>query len=234
MLMPELLKSKISLIQLSTENPAFRNSKIQMIQHIYLIRHGETEYNKEGRMQGGGINSSLSEKGQHQVKLLGKRFESENFHCDYIFSSPLSRAFETAKIATSHIGKEIITDDLLKEIDCGDYEGLLTSEIDPAILQKLREDPYYSYPGGENCEDVKKRAKLFLDKLNQLEKESVIIFSHGNFNRAFMSAVLDLSIEIAVKAIQHNTGLNYFHRIQSSFKLITWNDISHIKKISTW
>lgn len=185
-------------------------------------------------MQGGGIDSSLSEKGKYQVEMLGKRFKSCNFQCDYIFSSPLSRALETAKTATSHTGKDIITDDLLKEIDCGEFEGQLSRDIDPAILQKLRDDPFFKYPGGENCDDVKNRAKLFLEKLNDLEKESVMIFSHGNFNRAFMSAVLDLPIEIAVKTIQHNTGFNYFHKIQSSFKLITWNDISHFEKVTTW
>ncbi|MBE7413521.1 MAG: histidine phosphatase family protein [Leptospiraceae bacterium] len=205
-----------------------------MIQHIYLIRHGETDYNREGRIQGGGINSELSDKGRIQAEMLRKRLERESLQFDYIFSSPLNRAYETAKIAASDIKQDILTDDLLKEIDCGEYEGLLTKEIDPSILQKLREDPYYKYPGGENCEDVQKRAKQFLNKLNNLEKKSALIFSHGNFNRAFMSAILDLSIEIAVKTIQHNTGLNYFQKIQSSFKLITWNDISHIDDLATW
>ncbi len=203
-----------------------------MIRHIYLIRHGETEYNKESRMQGGGIDSSLSEKGRFQVNRLRDRLESENFQCDYIFSSPLMRAVETAKVATAHLNQEILIDELLKEIDCGEFEGRLTSDIDPNTIQRLREDPYFRYPGGENCEDVKKRAEAFLEKLKNFEKETAIIFSHGNFNRAFMSAILDVPVEIAVRTIQHNTGLNYFQKFQSSFKLITWNDISHFDKIS--
>ena len=88
---------------------------------IYLVRHAEAAGNKQRFFQGH-MDGKVSDKGHVQISLLAKRFE--NIKLDAVYSSPLSRAVETANGVNSGSGLEIITDERLMEINGGVFEGV--------------------------------------------------------------------------------------------------------------
>ncbi|MCB1194054.1 MAG: histidine phosphatase family protein [Leptospiraceae bacterium] len=202
-----------------------------MIKHIYLVRHGETIFNKQVKIQGSGMDSPLTSLGEEQAKKLLERFKTNNFNCDLVFSSPIGRALQTAGIITSYMEKNVIQDDLLKEINCGDVEGDFVSSIDPQKLEKLRTSPDEKYPGGECVEDVILRAKQFLEKLESYNDKSVLIISHGNFIRCFIAAATQMPSMLSMRIFIDNTSLSYLYYFYSYYRLITLNDISHLSPI---
>ena len=202
-----------------------------MIKHIYLIRHGETVFNSEGKIQGGGLDSPLTENGVNQAKLLSEYLKLNSFEVDLIFSSPIERALQTARIVTSHLGKEIHLDPSLKEINCGEYEGRLIESIEKEKLRKLRIDPFEKYPSGECLDDVKRRAETFIKKLKDRKEESVLIFSHGNFLRAFACAATGSSAGLAMRIYLENTGFSYLFKSGDFFRIFLWNSTSHISPL---
>ena len=199
-----------------------------MIKHLYLVRHGETIYNSEGRIQGGGLDSPLTKEGILQAEKLRDYLNSKSFQVDLIFSSPLERSLHTARIVSEVLEGEIVPDPLLKEINCGEMEGKFINSIDTEKLRRLRIDPLEKYPGGESVDDVRHRAENFLVKLYESESESAIIFSHGNFLRAFCSAATGLSSSLAMKIYLDNTGFSYLFRSGEYFRVSLWNSTSHL------
>ncbi len=202
-----------------------------MVKHIYLVRHGETVFNKQLKIQGSGLDSPLTSQGEEQAKKLSERLKLSNFNCDLIFSSPIGRALQTADMVTSYLDKEIIQDALLKEINCGEVEGALISSIEPQKLEKLRVSPSEKYPGGESVEDVIIRAKEFLGKLESYSDKSILIFSHGNFIRCFIAAATQMPSILSMRIFIDNTSLSYLYNFYPYFRLITLNDTSHLCNI---
>lgn len=200
-----------------------------MIKHVYLVRHGETIYNQEGRIQGGGLDSALTKNGEEQTYKLAEALKSSNFQVNHIFSSPLGRAVQTAKILNKFLNLEIYQDPILKEIDCGEYEGKLISTVDTEKLRRLRIDPLEKYPGGECVEEVRKRAEQFLKKLKELEGESVLIVSHGNFIRAFTAAATGLHTTVAMRIYLENTGFSYLFWSGEYYRIAQWNNTTHLQ-----
>lgn len=194
-----------------------------MITNIYLIRHGQTDYNKNGIMQGAGIDSSLNETGMEQAKRLSFAMQDEKLEFDVVFSSPLLRALQTAQITTSWQNQQILTDELLREIDCGDMEGRSFAEMDPDLLTGLRNDPYQKYPNGESSADVRKRGLEFMSKISKRNEKTILVFSHGNMIRALSSVIMDMPVEFTTRSVIGNCGINFFKRTDKYYRLIAWN-----------
>lgn len=210
---------------------------------FYLVRHGETVYNREGRMQGS-LDSSLLPESLTLSEKLGDRLSAAGLSFDQWFVSPQGRAVKTSEVIRSRfkspLPEETVTPEI-REIHCGAYEGLLRDSIDPEVLKGIMTDPAYSYPDGESLEDVAARGKVFFDDFmanyfarfgtNGIRSEKVfrvMVVSHGNFLRAFgcvltgMPAVLGLRLSLA------NLGLCVLARSDDRpFKIIQWNDTSH-------
>ncbi len=148
---------------------------------IYITRHGETEWNRQGRFQGG-LNSELTEKGLLGAELLSERIE--NIDLDFIIASPLKRAYQTAEIARGMKNVEIIKDAGLKEINLGEFEGMKYDEIKKSngdILKKIEEDPFTNcYPNGENLIEFYNRIeKAFINIIKQYKGKNILIVAHG-------------------------------------------------------
>ncbi len=154
---------------------------------LYLLRHGETEFNVEGRLQGQ-QDSPLTARGRAQARahgaLLGELIaEPDTWR---VVTSPLGRALDTARLACAELGlpeAAIETDARLKEIAYGEWEGLTYAEIevrnsdDWAARQR---DPWrYVVPGGESYEMVAARAGDFLNEA----RGNTIVVSHGGTGR---------------------------------------------------
>jgi probable phosphoglycerate mutase len=150
--------------------------------HLWLIRHGETEWSLSGAHTGS-TDIPLTEAGRKQAAVLGASLARHSF--SLVLSSPLSRALSTAQIA----GYEPQVDPDLSEWDYGAYEGRKTAEI--------RQDrPGWSLwrdgvPGGESIDDVAARARRVIAKAQQAPGD-VALFAHGHFLRILTSCWLEL------------------------------------------
>lgn len=161
---------------------------------IYLMRHGETEWNKEGRLQGQS-DILLNELGLELAEKTAVGLRDIRF--DAAFSSPLQRALATAETIVGDRKLPVVTDDRLKEIHFGANEGayFAAAKEDPRHpLHNFfcRPDRYCPTDGAETFEQARARAKDFLlDRIVPLETscESVLIVAHGAFNRGILNMV---------------------------------------------
>ncbi|NLK74230.1 MAG: histidine phosphatase family protein [Clostridiales bacterium] len=164
---------------------------------LYLIRHGETIWNKAGKIQGH-ADIALNENGRQIAMLTGKALE--DVHFDKIFSSPLVRAYETAKIIGASRNIDIIISEELKEIGFGEYEGAVFNEHindpqSPIYTFFKKPDSYIPSKGGESIEDLCLRAARFLEEvIMPLEKscERVMAVAHGAMIKALLTYIKKL------------------------------------------
>jgi uncharacterized phosphatase len=154
---------------MSNTNKGMTNERSSCM--IYVIRHGQTDLNKEGRLQGRrGL--PLNEEGVRQAENLKQQLAHISF--DYVFSSPQKRALQTAGIAT---GLSCITDLRLDVYDLGEADGLLKSEV--KMAGPLPDSSYYS--GVEAPEEFMKRIQHFMAELETLhgkENKNILISGH--------------------------------------------------------
>lgn len=138
---------------------------------IYIVRHGQTDWNVEGRYQGR-KDVELNSKGIDQAKQIGEKLSSIKF--DKVFSSPLKRTLKTAQIITN---KEIVIDDRLIERCNGSLEGKLKKEV----VEKIDfNDPNNDKYGIESIIDFRNRINKFLDDIIQnYKKENILIVTHA-------------------------------------------------------
>ncbi|SFS13276.1 histidine phosphatase family protein [Yoonia litorea] len=141
---------------------------------LYILRHGETFWNAENRMQGE-LDSPLTDKGELHAARQHEILRSRDLQGFHFYCSPQGRAFQTAAIALGGLAETIRTDDRLREIGVGDWSGRLRDELpmpkgpNPLMAQ------YEMAPNGEGFAAVKRRVKAFLD---DLPGPSVIV-THG-------------------------------------------------------
>ncbi|WP_028022659.1 histidine phosphatase family protein [Enterovibrio calviensis] len=168
-----------------------------MSSRIFVLRHGETEFNAEKKLQGH-CNSPLTEKGTAQAQSVGAVLKAylQGSHVS-VYSSSLGRALQTAHIVCEEIGypsSEIIEEPRLKEFSLGDWEQRsipsLVSE-NPYLLEKS--DWYLSAPNAETYDDVKARLNAWLSELP--EGEDVVVVSHGLTGIVLRGVLLGLTYE---------------------------------------
>ena len=180
---------------------------------IYLIRHGQTVWNAEGRYQGQ-LNSPLTEKGEAQAKANGEKLlkylkDTDKF---YFYSSPLGRASSTAKIIADVIGfdkEKIVFDKRIQEINYGLFEGKTKHYCQTELKEQFeaREANKWSYTleGGESYETVSIRLKEWLATLN--DDKPIVMVAHEMINRTLRGIYLGLENEVMLKLRQPNDVL---------------------------
>lgn len=189
---------------------------------LYIIRHGETEWNKEKRLQGRS-DIELNDYGIELAEITAEALKDVKF--DMIYSSPLKRAYKTAEIIRRDRNVEILTDDRLKEMCFGEYEGKITGTL-PDEFWKFFDDPVNFRPanGGESYEDVVKRASSFIDEIvvPASEKyERMLIVAHGALNKALMITLNHQGIEDYWSGVfQKNCCVNIYNIHGTDFELI--------------
>lgn len=165
--------------------------------NIYLLRHGETVWNTEQRLQGR-LDSPLTQKGQKQAAENGEKLRSLIQRDEIkVISSPLGRTFETAKIIASKIEidpESIEVDERLKELSYGDWEGMTKADIRcndiSRYKSRIKDRWNVPPPGGESYQDVAKRLDSWL---NELKGETIIAVSHGCAGRILRGIHANLS-----------------------------------------
>jgi len=125
---------------------------------ISFVRHGETALNRDGRLQGR-VDAELSARGLEQVARLATRLSA--WEITGVYSSPLTRARQTATAIAAVAGCEVEIDDRLIELDYGEWDGLPLSEIRPKRGASQFADPNFAPPGGESLVAVQARVEAF-------------------------------------------------------------------------
>ena len=167
-----------------------------------IVRHGETEWNREDKLQGQ-IDIALSEKGIKQAKEIAKLLKKEKIYT--IYSSDLSRAVITAEEINKYHHIKIKKSKNLREIDLGDANGTLRSELAQKFpeFMEAKKNNYFnaSYPNGESYKDVQERVKKFLSEIKE-KNGTILVVAHQGFNRTligYLGGIDDLkmtSIEV--------------------------------------
>ena len=193
---------------------------------LYIIRHGETRENLRKIMQGH-LHGSLSEKGIEQAEKLAMFLKNEKF--DYIYSSDLHRASETAKkIAFYHANTELLYTDKLREFYLGDLQGKI---FDYKNLSDKEIKETFSNSGAETLEEIYKRATIFFEQIFiKHSDENIMIVGHNGINKAIIASITgEKPAEIPKMENLKNTSISIIEINNSeNFKIIKYNSIEHL------
>lgn len=208
--------------------------KLKMDLKIYIVRHGETMWNKEGKMQGQ-LDSKLSEKGIEQAKKLSEKLKDINF--EKVYSSVSSRAVETARILVGEREYKIEKSELIKEINMGIWQGMAKKEV----LEKYGDNNYRFWNAphiydhiinkGESFEELKKRAVRFIEEIVEKHNNgNILLVSHGVTIKAILSSIEKKTIEEFWDGqFILNTSLSLItHNKDTGYKIEKTSDISHL------
>ncbi len=198
---------------------------------IYITRHGETEWNRESRMQGW-KNSNLTEKGINNAKKLGVSLKDIDFN--YIYCSPLGRAVDTANYIRGNKDTEIIKIESLKEMGFGIWEGMeqeKVKELYPLQQFNFWNKPYlYQSVEGESFDQLINRVKKVLyDITSNTTGENILIVSHTLVIKAIYSIIKNYSLEeFWNKPFMYDTCLTVLEVEDKKIEIILEADISHL------
>lgn len=163
---------------------------------LILIRHGETAWNAEGRAQGF-TDLELTERGRQQAQALAQALQDKPLEA--VYSSPLCRALETARVIAQPHGLEVQTDVGLMEMNQGELEGLTGEEMRrlyPELLAEWRVRPaQIRLPGGESLAQLQERAWGAIERIRARHSEGVVaVVGHNFANVAILCRVLGLDL----------------------------------------
>jgi alpha-ribazole phosphatase len=162
---------------------------------LVLLRHAETDESARGRCYGR-LDVGLSAEGRRRSEELGAALEAAPLAA--VYSSPLSRALETAAAVASPHGLAPVVDDGLAEIDFGELEGLAYEEIQAGWAELYRDwmerPAQVTFPGGESYADLRRRVLSALAGIRRRhEGDSVVVVAHGGVVRVVLADVLELT-----------------------------------------
>ena len=205
---------------------------------LYIMRHGETDWNKQGLIQGS-ADIPLNEYGVELAKLTKDGLDAAGIKFDKIFSSPFVRARETAKIIAQGMGVPVTVKDEIREMNFGAYEGIKISELrtNPAYreINKCFDDPVHYVREGEaeSYEEVFARIGSFLTvEVLPLEKQCkrVLIVCHGAVIRAFLSIIKKLPLSEYWNIHQPNCSINIAEVVDGEIRMLEENRLYYKPK----
>ncbi len=184
--------------------------------NLYIMRHGETDWNKQGKLQGS-VDIPLNAFGIELAEKTRDGFQREGITFDKVFSSPYVRARKTAEIIIGDADIPIQIDPSIREMGFGACEGIsvreLRTEPSYAWLAQFFDDPVHYEPVGEaeSYEEVFARVEKFLtEKILPLEGqyENVLVVCHGGVLRAFISIIRNVPLKEFWNISQPNCSVN--------------------------
>ncbi len=197
---------------------------------IYITRHGETEWNVEGRIQGH-TDVPLSERGRAQAQMLGRRLAGVRI--DAAYSSDLSRAAETARVALGERDVPLELTAELREYNKGVFEGLTADEYREAYPHlyeaSLENNPDFAPPDGETIRETGARLDRVFQRIRRRHPdETALIVGHGGSLRAGIVSLLELPVEANWKFAMHNCSLTVVYTYPDNCVMHLYNDTSHV------
>lgn len=195
---------------------------------LYCVRHGESTYNVEGRLQGQS-DTRLSPLGVGHAEAIAATLGK--LEIDAVYSSPLSRAMETARPLAAALKLPIVEDARLKEIDIGIFQGTLAVDLADRFPEEAArwrsQDPDFRIPRGESRRDLMIRAEAAFLDIRASGHSHAAVVAHGGVLAAAFKALLGVPAE-------RNPFMLYNGSISmldwgSQFKLMTLNQIDHLR-----
>ena len=197
---------------------------------ILAIRHGETLWNVDSRIQGH-LDIGLNETGRWQAERLGMALKDEPIAA--IYASDLSRAHDTALAVSRHTGVPVQAEPGLRERSFGEFEGRTFAEIEtelPAQAQRWRQrDPAFTPAGGESLLMLEARVLSVAARLAlQHPGEQIALFAHGGVMDILYRAATRLDLQAARTWALGNTAVNRLLWSPEGFSLVGWADVQHL------
>ena len=201
---------------------------------IILVRHGQTVWNTQGRIQGA-QDSPLTTKGIEAARALGRRLHGTAKPIVAIYSSPLGRAWHTAELLAAQLAAPIAPErcGALRERSFGCLEGL-TSEEQQArypkeVARNNSRDPDYAPPGGETRHAARARALAGLEEIAKRHPgQRVLCVSHSGLLATMMVAILNQAIisNPKIRSLAHpNTAINMVRWSGDGWQVVLWGDV---------
>ena len=199
---------------------------------IFLTRHGETEWNLQGRVQGS-LDSALTERGRQQARFLAQRLRPEGVQ--YIYSSDLPRALATAEEIRISLGLSNLTvSPALREQSFGEWEGRVWAELReeyPDVFRVWDSEPHNArIPRGETMSEALNRAWAFFSQtVLEHPRETLCFVTHGLTLKLLVTKCLGYQVHDWDKTPwQHNTALNLLEYRNGVFTPCYLGDCSHL------
>jgi broad specificity phosphatase PhoE len=200
---------------------------------VYLVRHGTTEWNKEEIFRGR-VDCKLNETGLAEARAMEEFLR--HVRIDSVYSSPLSRALDTARAVAVPRGLTVIPDPAFIDMDYGQWQGLPLKEVEekyPDLYRLWRERPQeVNFPGGENLARVRARS---WDGLGRVVKQNpgqiIMIVSHRVVTKVLICACLGLEDSHFWQIKQDPAAVNFLEYTGKIFVISLINDTCHLKPI---
>ena len=204
---------------------------------LILVRHGETYWNDERRIQGGDSDIELNDTGLEQVRKLAAFLENEPITA--ILSSPLQRAISTAEVIASHHQLPVEIDQGLRELRVGELEGMSVSNLSTTFSQFLvqwwQDRGTMKLPNGESLVELQQRAWKVIERLLERHKTSpehskdatVVVVSHYFVTLVIILKALDLPLDFFTKFKLDLGGVSILEFRDYGARLLTFNDTSY-------
>lgn len=206
----------------------------QSMTRFYLVRHGQTYWNKENRMQGQ-HETDLTPLGEEQAVALGKHLKEVVF--DKVYSSPQRRALKTTELIIGDRNLTIEKDDALKEILMGDWQGLLIDDIKKQFPEEI--DLFWNHPEKyqrETCEtygQVRERAAAFMERIaSENPGKNILVVTHGALLKTLYTYLKYQQISEIARAVHPlSTAAAIVEKKDGMWNVVTWNDTTHLSEL---
>jgi broad specificity phosphatase PhoE len=209
-----------------------------MIKNIYLIRHGETEYNKLHIVQGSGVDTSINETGRKQAHAFFEAYKHIVF--DKIYISNLKRTYESVEEFIK-MGIPYQKTESLNEISWGKTEGMPFSEdthqyyLD-TVADWQQGNTHLAVAEGESPEQVAKRQKPILEILKEQHSEgnfeqNILVCMHGRAMRVLLTQIFGYPLRYMDVFEHYNLAFYHLTFTGSMFQILKYNSIEHLKKL---
>ena len=200
------------------------------VTRVLAIRHGETAWNVDGRIQGQ-LDVPLNDTGRWQARRLGRAVSDEPIAA--VYSSDLKRAFETAQAVAAASGRPVATDTGLRERHFGAFEGLSYDEINrrwpEQALRWRKRDPDFGAEGGETLRAFAERAVATVARLAARHPgETIAVVSHGGVMDCLYRAASRIDLQAPRSWQLGNASINRLLYTPEGFALIGWSDTFHL------
>jgi len=199
---------------------------------VRIVRHGESEGNFAGSLQGSRLDTPLSALGLRQAECLAARLAGEAI--DAVWASPMVRARETAAVVAAPLGLGVLLDADLVEFDWGIWSGRpFTGEIEKEVSDVRARwragETEVSPSGGESPARAAVRADRFLGRLSGSGANAPLVVAHGRFNRILMTRLLGRELGRMDEIRQRNGSLSAFEWDGSApARALLLDDVSHL------